>query len=120
MLNIHYFKTKENMTTDLVDLLIEKYEAPEFLQFDHIQNMPQRFNGLMDTIFLSNGPGPSTPAYTSVSITSVSEIRKSNNALKRCLDDSEILILKNNNKQLEYYKCVIWKTIIPVITKDGT
>ena len=30
---IHYFKTKENLTTELVDLLIEKYEAPEFLQF---------------------------------------------------------------------------------------
>ncbi|UCD78603.1 MAG: TetR family transcriptional regulator [Desulfobacterales bacterium] len=48
---IHYFKTKENMTLDLVDFLIEKYEAPEFLQFDHIQDMPQRFDALMDTIF---------------------------------------------------------------------
>jgi len=48
---IHYFKTKENMTIELVDLLIEKYEAPEFLQFDHIQDVEQRFNALMDTIF---------------------------------------------------------------------
>ena len=48
---IHYFKTKENMTLELVDLLIEKYEAPEFLQFDHIENMDQRFHALMDTIF---------------------------------------------------------------------
>ena len=48
---IHYFKTKENMTIELVDLLIEKYEAPEFLQFDHIQDMEQRFQALIDTIF---------------------------------------------------------------------
>ena len=48
---IHYFKTKENMTIELVDLLIEKYEAPEFLQFDHIQDLEQRFQALIDTIF---------------------------------------------------------------------
>ena len=48
---IHYFKTKENLTIELVDLLIEKYEAPEFLQFDHIQDMEQRFQALIDTIF---------------------------------------------------------------------
>ena len=48
---IHYFKTKENMTIELVDLLIEKYEAPEFLQFDHIENLEQRFQALMDTVF---------------------------------------------------------------------
>jgi AcrR family transcriptional regulator len=48
---IHYFKTKENMTIELVDLLIEKYEALEFLQFDHIVDMEERFNALVDTIF---------------------------------------------------------------------
>lgn len=48
---IHYFKTKENMTVELAELLIEKYEAPEYLQFDHIPDMEQRFNALMDTIF---------------------------------------------------------------------
>jgi AcrR family transcriptional regulator len=48
---IHYFKSKENMTIELVDLLIKKYEAPEFLQFNHIQNMEQRFQLLIDTIF---------------------------------------------------------------------
>ena len=39
------------MTIELVDFLIEKYEAPEFLKFDHIQDMEQRFIALMDTIF---------------------------------------------------------------------
>lgn len=48
---IHYFKTKENMTTELVNLLIEKYEAPEFLQFDHIDDQEQRFRALIDTVF---------------------------------------------------------------------
>ena len=48
---IHYFKTKENMTIELVELLIEKYEAPEFLQFDHIEDLEQRFQALIDTVF---------------------------------------------------------------------
>jgi AcrR family transcriptional regulator len=48
---IHYFKTKENMTTELVDLLIEKYESPQLLKFDHIQDPNQRFKAFMDTIF---------------------------------------------------------------------
>ena len=48
---IHYFKTKENLTIELVDLLIEKYEAPEFLQFDHIEDLEQRFQSLIDTLF---------------------------------------------------------------------
>ncbi len=48
---IHYFKNKENMTLELVELLIEKYEAPEFLAFDHIKNDEERFRALMDTLF---------------------------------------------------------------------
>ena len=48
---IHYFKTKEKMTVELVDLLIDKYEAPEFLDFSHIHDLKQRFQALMDTIF---------------------------------------------------------------------
>ena len=48
---IHYFKTKERMTVELVDLLIEKYEAPEFLDFSHAADMEQRFHLLMDTLF---------------------------------------------------------------------
>ena len=48
---IHYFKTKENLTIELADLLIEKYEAPEFLKFDHIQDLEERFQLMIDTIF---------------------------------------------------------------------
>jgi hypothetical protein len=39
------------MTIELVDLLIEKYEAPEYLQFDHIEDLEQRFESMIDTIF---------------------------------------------------------------------
>ena len=48
---IHYFKNKKNMTLALADFLIEKYEAPEFLEFDHIVDIKERFHALMDTIF---------------------------------------------------------------------
>jgi len=48
---IHYFKNKENMTIELVDLLIEKYEAPEFMNFDHIPDPSKRFGAFMDTLF---------------------------------------------------------------------
>jgi AcrR family transcriptional regulator len=48
---IHYFKTKHNLTVELFDLLMERYAAPEFLQFDHIKDPHQRFEALMDTLF---------------------------------------------------------------------
>ncbi len=48
---IHYFQTKENMTIELVKALIDRYEAPEYLQFDHIQDPKERFQALMDTLF---------------------------------------------------------------------
>jgi AcrR family transcriptional regulator len=48
---MHYFKTKDQMTLELVDLLIEKYEAAEFLDFGHIPDLKKRFQSLMDTLF---------------------------------------------------------------------
>ena len=39
------------MKLELVDLLIEKFEAPEFLSFDHVENDEDRFKALMDTLF---------------------------------------------------------------------
>ena len=41
---IHYFKTKERMKLALVDLLIEKYNAPEFLSLEHIEDNEERFH----------------------------------------------------------------------------
>ena len=48
---IHYFKTKHKMTIDLVDLIIDKFEAPTFLDFSGINNPEKRFHRLMDVIF---------------------------------------------------------------------
>jgi len=48
---IHYFQTKENMTLELVKALIDRYEAPEYLQFDHIEDPRERFRALVDTLF---------------------------------------------------------------------
>ncbi|BBO85236.1 TetR/AcrR family transcriptional regulator [Desulfosarcina ovata] len=48
---IHYFKNKENMKLELVDLLIEKYESPAMLDFDHIEDDDAHFTALMDVIF---------------------------------------------------------------------
>ena len=48
---IHYFKTKKNLTLKLVDLMLEKYMAPGYLDFSHISNLEDRFNALIDTIF---------------------------------------------------------------------
>jgi AcrR family transcriptional regulator len=48
---IHYFKSKDNMTFELVELLIEKYLEPGFLKFNHINDLEQRFYTLIDTIF---------------------------------------------------------------------
>lgn len=48
---IHYFKTKENMKLELVELLIEKYASPTMIDFDHIEDDEERFNALMDMIF---------------------------------------------------------------------
>ena len=48
---IHYFKTKHNLTVELFDLLLERYAAPEFLQFDHIKDPRQRFESLIEALF---------------------------------------------------------------------
>lgn len=48
---IHYFKSKENMKLDLVDLLIEKYSSPAMIDFDHMEDDEARFNALIDMLF---------------------------------------------------------------------
>ena len=58
---IHYFQTKENMTLELVKALIDRYEAPEYLQFDHIEDPRERFRALMDTLFSLEWSRPVDP-----------------------------------------------------------
>ena len=48
---IHYFKNKENLKLELVDLLIEKYESPAMIDFDHIEDDEEHFNAIIDVIF---------------------------------------------------------------------
>ena len=48
---IHYFKNKENMKLELVDLLIEKYQSPAMINFDHIEDDEEHFNAIIDVIF---------------------------------------------------------------------
>ncbi len=48
---IHYFKRKENMTLELLDVLIDKYEAREYLELKHIENLEKRFDELMNVMF---------------------------------------------------------------------
>ncbi len=48
---IHYFKNKENMKLELVDLLIEKYKSPAMLDFDQLSDDEAHFEALMDVIF---------------------------------------------------------------------
>jgi len=48
---IHYFKNKENLKLELVELLIEKYESPAMIDFDHIEDDEERFNALISMLF---------------------------------------------------------------------
>ena len=47
----HYFQNKENLTFELVDLMIEKFKSAHLLQFDHIKDDEERFTALMNMIF---------------------------------------------------------------------
>ena len=48
---IHYFKSKENLIVELVNLIVEKYNASHFLELDHIQNLEERFSKMMNVLF---------------------------------------------------------------------
>jgi len=48
---IHYFKTKENMKLELVDLLIEKYQSPAMIDLDHIEDDKEHFSAIIDVLF---------------------------------------------------------------------
>ncbi len=48
---IHYFKNKENMKLELVELLIQKFESRHMIQIDHIKDPAERFDTLIDILF---------------------------------------------------------------------
>ncbi len=47
----HYFQSKDNLTSELVELMIEKFKSTNLLDFDHIDNDEERFNALISMIF---------------------------------------------------------------------
>jgi AcrR family transcriptional regulator len=48
---IHYFKTKEEMTVELVDFLLRQHVGAFFLTWDEIESDEQRLSTILDTIF---------------------------------------------------------------------
>lgn len=47
----HYFQSKENLTFELVQLMIEKFKSVHLLNFEHIEDPQQRYDTLLDLIF---------------------------------------------------------------------
>jgi AcrR family transcriptional regulator len=47
----HYFKTKDEMTADLVDFILEKYEEPYFYGLGEAVDYEKRFHLLLDGLF---------------------------------------------------------------------
>ena len=39
------------MSIELVNLIVEKYNSPQFLKLDHIQNLGERFFKMIDVLF---------------------------------------------------------------------
>lgn len=48
---LHYFKSKDNMKLELVELLIKKFESRQMIDISHIENLEERFSKLMDILF---------------------------------------------------------------------
>lgn len=47
----HYFQNKDNLTFELIELMIEKFKSVHLLEFSHIQDDEDRFSALIDMIF---------------------------------------------------------------------
>lgn len=47
---VHYFKTKEDMTIELVDFILEKYEETFAQPFEDTQNPKELLENILDTI----------------------------------------------------------------------
>ena len=48
---IHYFKTKENLKLELIEMMVDKFKSSHLISFDHITDDNERFTALMDTLF---------------------------------------------------------------------
>lgn len=48
---LHYFKSKKNLQSELISLMVSKFKSGHLLNFDHIKDDDQRFKALIETIF---------------------------------------------------------------------
>ncbi|RPH40554.1 MAG: TetR/AcrR family transcriptional regulator [Desulfobulbaceae bacterium] len=47
----HYFQNKDNLTFELIELMIDKFKSVHLLEFEHIKDDEERFATLINTIF---------------------------------------------------------------------
>lgn len=47
----HYFQSKDNLTFELIDLMIDKFKSVHLLKFEHIKDDEERFTALIDMVF---------------------------------------------------------------------
>lgn len=47
----HYFQNKDNLTFELIELMIDKFKSVHLLEFEHIKDDEERFVALIDMIF---------------------------------------------------------------------
>ncbi len=48
---IHYFKTKENLRLELIEMMVARFKSSHLIIFDHIPDDRARFKALMDMLF---------------------------------------------------------------------
>ena len=48
---IHYFKTKENLRLELIEMMVAKFKSSHLITFDHITDDRARFRALIDMLF---------------------------------------------------------------------
>ena len=48
---LHYFKNKENLRLELIEMMVDKFKARHLIEFDHIKDDRERFEALIDTLY---------------------------------------------------------------------
>lgn len=48
---LHYFKNKENLRLELIEMMVERFKSRHLIELDHIKDDGERFKTLIDTLF---------------------------------------------------------------------
>ncbi|MFW2368871.1 MAG: TetR/AcrR family transcriptional regulator [Desulforhopalus sp.] len=48
---LHYFKTKENLRLELIEMMVSKFKSRHLISLDHIRDDAQRFEALITILF---------------------------------------------------------------------